>query len=159
MSRRGDVRQMDLLTWEAPRARVGYEDGEVRAATLGGRLCRAMAVALKECGRSRAQVAEAMGVYLGKQFSKHMLDAYVSQGREEHIPNLLVFAALVEATGDARLLSVLPETFGHMVVHSRHEPAIDFALRAEQQREIEAEVRRRADNLQTEWSRIRGATP
>lgn len=156
MRRRGDGRQMDLLSWEPERARVGFEASQVRAASLADRLCLGMKLALEECGQTREAVAEAMGAYLGKSFSKNMLDAYVSPSRSTHVPSVVVLAAFVSATGDYRVLGILPEAFSHIVVHERHEAAVDVVLEADAQRQAEAELQRRQVALQAKLRTVLG---
>ena len=138
---RRDARTLDLLSWQPPQPAVRFEDHKVRGATLNARICRAMAVALEECDASREEIAERMGEYLGETVSKHMLDAYVSEARDTHTINIVRFAALVHATHDWRLLSLLPELFGFAVVDERYVSLI----RAQQIREKVAELDRLAE--------------
>lgn len=138
---RRDPHTLDLLDWEPPEPAVRFEEHKVRGATLGARVCRAMALALKECGESRKDIARRMGDYLGEEVSKCMLDAYVSEARETHTISIVRFAALVHATKDYRLLSLLPELFGFAVVEDRHVSLI----RSVQIRERATELAKMAD--------------
>jgi len=148
---RRDTLTADLLDWVPTDPTVRFEDERVRGATLNARYCRAMAAALEECGETRETVAERMGAYLGAPVSKAMLDAYVSEARETHIINVVRFHALVHATRDMRLASILPSEFGCSVVDSR-----DVALvRAARMRERAAELDRMAE---VEERRARGMT-
>ena len=146
---RGDRLTLDLLNWDPPEPAVRFEEAKVRGATLGARFCRAMAAALKECGAPREDVARRMGEYLGEEVSKPMLDAYVSEARETHTINIIRFAALVHATRDMRLLSLLPDLFGFAVVDERYVSLI----RAARIREKAAELDKLAD---AEERRARG---
>jgi len=147
---RRDARTMELLDWKPAEPAVRFDEHQVRGATLNARICRAMAVALDECGASRDEIAERMGEYLGETVSKHMLDAYVSEARDTHNINVIRFAALVHATRDWRLLSLLPELFGFAVVDDRYVSLI----RATQMREKAAELDKLAE---AEERRARGA--
>ena len=147
---RRDLATPDLLDWQPPQPAVRFDEHQVRGATLNARLCRAMAVALDECGTGRDEVAERMGEYLGAKVSKAMLDAYVSEARDTHTISIVRFAALVHATRDWRLLSLLPELFGFAVVEARHVALI----RAVQIREKAAELEHLAD---VEERKARGA--
>jgi len=147
---RRDARTLDLLDWQPPEPAVRFEEAKVRGATLNARICRAMAVSLKECGLPRDEVARRMGEYLGEEVSKPMLDAYVSEARDTHTINVVRFAALVHATRDWRLLSLIPELFGFAVVDDRYVSLI----RSVQIREKAAELERLAE---AEARRARGA--
>lgn len=146
---RRDKGTLDLLDWQPPEPAVRFEAALVRGATLGARICRAMAVALDECEASREDVAERMSEYLGVKVSKAMIDAYVSEARDTHTINIVRFAALVHATKDWRLLSLLPELFGFAVIDERYVSLI----RAVQIREKAAELEKLAD---VEERRARG---
>lgn len=126
---RGDSRTGDLLGWEPRPCEVErFPAPQIRAATIGSRIVKAMSVALKECGKTRDKVAADMSDYLGETVSKQMLDAYVSEARTTHSISFARFAALVHATGDNRLLTILPELFGFAVVEERLLPAIEDAM-------------------------------
>ena len=135
---RRDAHTMELLNWQPPEPAVRFDEREVWGATLGARVCRAMALALAECEADRDEIALRMSEYLGVKVPKAMLDAYVSEARDTHTINIVRFAALVHATKDWRLLSLLPELFGFAVVDERYVSVI----RATQMRE-------RADELES----------
>ncbi|MBF0306946.1 MAG: DNA transposition protein [Alphaproteobacteria bacterium] len=123
-----DRRTSDLLAWKPPEPPRPHYREELRAATLNAKFCRAMAMALKDCGLSRAQVAERMTQYLGEAVSENTLNAYVSEARIDHIVNVLRFAALIHATQDWRLLSILPDLFGFAVLPERFVAAAEEAM-------------------------------
>lgn len=140
--RRGP-RQPDLLDWVPPQPVEGFKPADVRAASIAGSLARAVGVALAACGRTRVEVAERMTAFLGKPVSVHMLNAYASQGREDHVVSTDRFMALLHATGDRRLLELLAEPHGWAVIPRRYLPLIELAT----VREREDELRRHADSL------------
>ncbi|MBF5095298.1 DNA transposition protein [Azospirillum sp. INR13] len=128
MSRRRDTQTLDLLAWQPPEPVRAFPPEKVRAASLRSAVAKAVSLALKECGRDRDDVAQAMGEYLGEACPKTMLDAYASEAREEHVINVVRFIALMHATGDRRLLQLLAEPFGLAVIDARYLPAIEDAL-------------------------------
>lgn len=82
MKKRRDPYTLDLFEQELPPAPV---------TTPGGLACRieiahAMSEALK--GHDRYEIAAKMSKLLGRDISKHMLDAYTAESREDHIPPL-----------------------------------------------------------------------
>ena len=150
MNKRRAGDQMELLGWEPPHASVAFEPALVRAHGVRESLCRAIAAALKDAasaGLSRADIAGAMGEFLGATISKAMLDAYASQAREGHTISLTRFVALLHATGDRRLLELLAEPLGWTVIERRYLPMIELAAvqaRQDELRHIAEGLRRRA---------------
>ena len=135
--------QLDLLSWEPPQAALAFDEHDVRGATLAARVSRAVAVALRDCGRPRAAVARAMSEYLGERVSEPMLDAYASVARDQHAISTARFLALVHATGDRRLLELLAAPMGWAVIERRNLPLIRVA----QIRDREDALRREREAL------------
>lgn len=121
----------------------GFEEAQVRAASLAGRISRAVAVTLRDCELSRAEIAARMGAFLGERVSEAMVNAYASAAREDHNISAVRLLALVHATGDVRLLHLLVEPFGLTPVPVAVLPLIELARVHES---MEA-MRRRADAL------------
>lgn len=134
--------QPDLLGLDVIQPPVRFDDADVRAATLNGRLARAVSAALQ--GRDRAAIARDMAAFLGVAISKAMLDAYASEARTDHVISLPRFVALLHATGDRRLLEMLAEPVGMTVIPRRHLAMIELAAVREQ----EDEIRRKRQALQ-----------
>lgn len=132
--------QPDLLGWEPADPVVAFEPQTVRAASLAASMAKAVSASLKQCGRSREQVAERMSGYLDETVSDHMLNAYASEARGEHIINVVRFIALIEATGDRRLLEFIAELFGWAVIEQRYLPAIKLAQRLEKRAEMDRDI-------------------
>lgn len=135
----------DLFGTAPSRAEIAYAPEDVRAATLSARLCRAIAVSLKACGRSRAEIADAMSSYLGAKVSEPMLDAYASAAREQHVISWPRLIALVHATGDLRLLTAGLEHFGVALIDRKFLPYVEMALLEEEKAELtrrQAQIRR-----------------
>lgn len=142
MSRKRDTVTLDLFDWEPPEVVVSYQDEPAvdRVDSIHGRLCRAMALACRECGKNRDQIHTEMEEWLGRKISRSALDAWMSEARDEsYMPALHLFA-LIAVTGDMRLLSVGPEMFDHAVVHNRMVPWIKLALAEEKRRELDGVI-------------------
>ena len=126
--------QADLLDWQPPQPVVRFEDVQVRSASIAGRIAKAIAAAL--VGKDREQVALAMTDYLGRAVSKAMLDAYASAARDDHVISMPRFVALLQATGDRRLLELLAEPLGWAVIPRRFLGMIELAALQEQRDEL-----------------------
>jgi len=133
---KGDTKTFDLLTWEPPQPAKAFAPEKVRAATLRSTICRAIALALKECGQDRELIAAEIGEYLGESCPKNMLDAYASEAREDHTIPLVRFLGLVHATRDMRLLQILAQQFGWAVIPAKYLPAIEEAILADKIEEL-----------------------
>lgn len=141
MTRRSrDPYTADLLSWRPPEPVVKFDATQVRAASLDQRLCKAMALALKECRMDRGIVAERMSEFLGEKVSLSMLNAYLSAGRPTHVISVVRFAALVHVTQDRRLLELLAELFGWSVVDERYADAIREVELVEKKDEIDRQI-------------------
>lgn len=137
MARGRDTQTYDLLAWEPPQPAKAFAPEKVRAASLRSMVCRALAAALKECGKDRERVATDITDFLGEPCAKSMLDAYASEAREEHTIPLVRFLGVVHATGDIRLLQVLANQFGWAVVPAKYLPAIEEAIIADKIEELQ----------------------
>lgn len=147
--------QMTLLDWEPPQPVTRFAPERVRGGTKQQQLARAIGAALKDAdarGVTREDIAERMSEFLGERVSKHMLDAYASPARGEHVISLLRFLALLHATGDRRLLELLAEPLGWAVVEQRHVALIELAAVQDKQDEL----RRQAEALKRR-ARAQGA--
>lgn len=132
-----DTRTLDLLSWTPPALTRAFDQVTVRAASLRTAIAKGVAVALKECGKGRDQIAREMGDYLGEDFPKSTLDAYAAESREDHVINVVRFIALVHATRDIRLLSQIAELFGWAVIPAKYLPAIEEAMLADKIEELQ----------------------
>lgn len=144
-----DSLTLDLLSWEPPPVAVGYAAHETRGGSLDATIARAVALALKSCGKTREAVASAMAEQLGRRVTKAMLDAWCSLAREENRIPLDAFAALVGATEQFDLLALIPGMFGFAVVPEKYTAIIELHLVEEKR----AELDRRAAALS---ARMRG---
>lgn len=144
---RGDDRTLELLDWEPPTPVRRYDERRVRAASLRGRISLAVAETLKDCELPRDEIAQRMSEWLGEDVSKHVLDAWASQARDDHTPSFLRVLALVHATGDARLLQLGAEMFGLSVIEDRYLSAVEDAMWAD----IEERARKRRKAARSRW--------
>lgn len=126
----------DLLSWSPPQPVQAFAPERVRAASLSAQIARGVSEALRQSGRERSQIAEAMSAYLGEAVSPHMLDKYASEAAAEHVINVVRFLALVHATRSRALLQMLAEPFGWAVVEQRHLDAIGLAAALEERERI-----------------------
>ena len=146
MARRRSPDQLDLLCWEPSKPVLAFDPVSVRGASIAVSISKAVSMALKGCGRPRDDVARLMGEFLDEVVSEHMLNAYASEARSEHIINLVRFVALIHVTRDRRLLELIAGQFGWSVIERRYLPAIEYAERLEDiaERNREADMLRRA---------------
>lgn len=125
MTRRGGpiAGQLDLLLdWEPEEIVQRYDDQQVRAATLHGKIAKAVAETLRECSKDRTEVAKAMSAFLGVKVTLNMVNAYAAQSRPDQAISFERVIALVHATGDVRLLQLAAGLFEHSVVHDKYLP-------------------------------------
>jgi hypothetical protein len=148
MAQRHDRRTLDLFDWQPPVVAVRFEDeAAVRAASVAGRLSRAVSVTLKEAANDREAVATAMSEYTGEDISKHMLDAYASQARETHNITLVRAFGLLHATGDARIFGTELRRFDLAVIPARYLAAVEEAQWADQ----EERARQKRQAARSRW--------
>lgn len=139
---RRDTCTPDLLSWQPRDLAVRYSEGQVRGASLYARFCRAIAMALKDCeestGKNRATIAKEMAEYLHEpSLSEDMLNKYASEASTNHNINLVRFAALVHVTQDMRLLSLIPDLFGFVVIEEKYLSVIKSMQLREKQHELQ----------------------
>lgn len=137
--RRPHPDQIDLLAWSPGNPVAAFAPQDIRAASLAASIAKAVSASLKMPGISREQIAERMSTYLGEQVSENMLNAYASEARAEHIINVVRFIALIDATGDRRLLQMIAEQFGWDVIDQKYRRIIRRAQRDEVIRRLQDE--------------------
>ncbi|QDG79383.1 hypothetical protein FJ695_00250 [Labrenzia sp. PHM005] len=136
--------------WTPPRVSVGFEPGAIPGNRLSSRISRAIAKALKECGKDRTTIAGRMSEAIGHPVSVAMLDAYASEAKTDHNITVERFVALIKATGKTELLGFLAEDFDLAVIPRRFENVIELALIEDHQREVD-------QRRKTLEAKIRGA--
>ena len=133
--------QLDLLDWRPPQPVARFDERAVRAHGVAAGMSRAIAASLRECEAPREVVARRMSEFLGQPVSRHMLDAYASQAREEHVISLTRFVALLHATGDRRLLQAVADLLGWAVIETRYLPLIELAAVQQQRQALAKQAR------------------
>lgn len=136
MGRGRDRLTADLFEWKPPQVAVGFDSNKIPGNRIASRISRAVALALKECGKPRSEIARLMSVELGHPISEATLDAYASEAKESHKISLERFIALIMATGCHELLGFITEIFGHVVVPERYASLIELHLLEEHEQEI-----------------------
>ncbi|KAA5607138.1 DNA transposition protein [Roseospira marina] len=156
MRDRADRRTLDLLDWEPPEVVRAFPAEHVRAASLRAQISKAVAAALRDCEQPREDIAASMAEYLGEAVPKTALDSYASEAREDHTISVVRLMALVHATGDTRLLQLLAEPFGCMVVDAKHREAIEEIIDLDRRDEVEAYLGQLNQQIETRRRRRRG---
>lgn len=136
--------QLDLLDWTPPEPVVRFTPEQVRARSLCGRVAQAVGAALRDAagrGESRDEIARRMTERMGQPVRRSVLDAYASEAREDRVISAPRFWALLEATGDRRLLEMMAEPLGWAVVERRHVPVIKLAAVMERQADLHRRAR------------------
>lgn len=110
------MKKVDLKTGDL------FEVPQAVAPIAGVLSCRAqianvMSDALKGC--DRYQVAMQMSKLLGRDISKHMLDAYTAESREEHMPPIDTAIAFDMATEGMSILNFYAQMLGARLVVGR----------------------------------------
>lgn len=148
MQQRGDNLTLDLLEDYQPAKIVRrYDEDRLRTSNLRARIARAVSETLRDCERSRDEIASEMSAWLGEDVTKNMLDAYASEAREDHTIPYLRLLALVHVTQDPRLLQVGAEPFGHVVIDARYMKWVTFGMKAEHREN----VHKAADDVDREY--------
>lgn len=100
------------FTFAAPKP--AQHEGDL--AGLDRVISSAVGHALKKDGRDRAVIAGHMSSLLCEDVSKHMLNAYASEAREEHAISAHRFLALIAATGRLDILDTVIARIGGRVL-------------------------------------------
>ncbi len=128
---------IDMFTgWKPPKVSVGFEPGTISGNRLASRISRAIAKALKECGKDRVTVAGLMSERLGHKVTKDMLEAYASEAKTGNNITVERFLALIQATGKTELLGFIAEDFDMAVVPRKYENVIELALIEDHERMV-----------------------
>lgn len=148
MTSRRDTATADLFRDYAPPPVVErFAPDQVRAARCQARVKQAMSRAMKDCGKSREQLADALTEYLGESITRGVLDQYSSPANEgANIPAYRLVALFV-ITGDLRLLNALLADTGAVVIDARYEPLI----RREMLKEAGERITRDINAADAQW--------
>ncbi|MDX9862591.1 MAG: hypothetical protein RBS99_16915 [Rhodospirillales bacterium] len=134
-----DRRTLNLFDWQPPV--VAHKPEAVRANSFRAKLAKAVSTTLKECGRTRAQVAEAMSRMLETEISEHVLNAAASESREDHLLNPERLWALCTVTGDFRPIAVLLDRSDKVLIDKRWLGAVREAILTAERERLEVGIK------------------
>jgi len=144
---RGDKSTLDLLNWRPETLEIArFEDEQVRAAALSGKIAKAIRTILfdakhrDEMPLDRGVIAEEMSQWLEQDVTENMLSAYCSEAREKHNISLVRAVALMAVTKDSRLLSMIADELGLAVIPKKYEGTVQEAIYLEQKEELERRI-------------------
>lgn len=147
-ARRRDTASSDMFADYQPRPVVERFSAErVRAPRLLMRIKQALKETLRECGRSREQVAAEISEYLGEVVSPLMLDQYTSGANEKSNIPAHRLVAVFAVTGDIRLINALLDGTAAIAVPSRCEAL----LRIERMKELRDRLNQEIKSADAEW--------
>lgn len=115
---------------------------EADLAGLDRVIAATVALALKDDGRSRFEIAGAMSALLNEDVSKAMLDAYAAEGRETHNISAARLLALVAVTERFDLLDALVRRIGAALLVGEELHAARLGHLRAQQRALAGEIRK-----------------
>lgn len=137
-----DLFTIDMFNgWTPPRVSVGFEPGTISGNRLASRISRAIAKALKECGKDRVTIAGLMSDRLGHKVSKDILEAYASEAKTGNNITVERLIALIHATDKTELLGFIAEEFDMAVVPRKFENVIELALIEDHARAVESRMK------------------
>ncbi len=109
---------------------------------FANRLSRGMSRALRECGKSRHEVAASMGEALGVDtISKATIDSYTSEAKEDHQISVLRLKAFVRATRAYWLWDLVVADDGLTMLEGDEARLAEIALVEQKKAEIDAQLR------------------
>jgi hypothetical protein len=101
---------------------------------------RVVADALRECGKSRAQVADEMSVLAGRKVSERMLNGYAAESREDCLFPSELERAFCTATGSDQLLRCNAERHGLWVIDKSDAELVELGRAFLQRTQAEEEI-------------------
>lgn len=139
--RGGDTRTADLFT-DHPLFPVRVPSDLPRAMDFRVRIAKAISKALKECPKSRAQIAAEASEILGDTLSENMLNNYAAPSHDGHDISLTRFKAIARVTGQNWLWEVALEGEGLTLLEGKEAIYAQYGLA--KRTEKEATDRRKA---------------
>ena len=138
VKRRQDNTTMDLFRdYQPPEVTVGYDPEITKGGTLSVKIARAVSHAMQESGKSRAEIATQMSVYLDQNVTENMLNTYASPARDDHKITLERLIALVEVTDSHGLLGFVAGFSDFVVVPKRYAEIIELWVAEEEKTKMD----------------------
>ena len=132
-----DTRTLDMFNdWQPPKVAMSLPPEVTSGGNLNSQIARAISRALKNSDMSRADIAEGMSKYLGKNITENILNAYASEGRESHKITLERAMALIHVTEEYGLLGFIAEPFDLAVVPTKFSDIIEIHHIEEQEKHL-----------------------
>lgn len=98
--------------------------------------------AMKNCCKSRAQIADELSYLLSTSVTERMLGAYAAESRDDHKFPLQYARALAEVTGDSRVLTCHVEKAGFHVITREEKKLLELGRQVVLRKNAEAEIER-----------------
>jgi hypothetical protein len=117
-------------------------------AGLDRMIAGAVAVALREDGRSRDEIAGAVSALCGTTVSKMMLDAYAAESRDEYNISAGRMLALIAATKRYDLLDAMVRPIGATVLIGEEIHAARLGHLQAQRDQLDAEIKKMRSQVQ-----------
>ena len=110
--------QGDFFNFQLPQpfTQIDERGHEGELAGINRVVASAVAQMLRDCGKSRHEVAILMSELVDDTVTKAMLDAYASEGREDHNISMGRFMALTAATSSYSVLGDLLRKIGATIL-------------------------------------------
>jgi hypothetical protein len=133
-----DTQTLDLFAdYQPPETVKSFEPARVRAVSLKDEIALGVKATLDDSEMPRDAIAAAMAEWLEESASKATLDKYASQSANDAIIPTVKLVALCHVTGDHRVLQLLADKLGLMVVDKKFEPLIQLGLAAERKDHVD----------------------
>jgi hypothetical protein len=98
--------------------------------------------AMKNSGKSRAQIADELSFLLSTSVTERMLSAYAAESRDDHKFPMQFARALAEVTGDIRVLTCPVEKAGLHVIDEEEKKLLELGRQVVLQAKAQAEIAR-----------------
>lgn len=125
---RGDVKTLDLLSWEPPEVAEQFTQERVRGHSDKVRMARAFSEAITESGKSRDDIHAEMVRHMGHEFSRNTLDRCTAPSADAHEFTTSKLIAFLQSVPDIRVINELLRGTGFAAVPEQYLGAIEEAI-------------------------------
>lgn len=155
---RRDPNTLDLLRDYTPPEPIvqRYDENRVRAVSFKQKVARAISETLSEADQPRGELAKQMSEILGEKVTVNMLNAYASPSRDDHNISYVRLIALVQVTGDARLLQIGADLCSHLVVDNKYVEWVELGMETEKLDRAQQTVEELQGTYASRLRRVRG---